>query len=146
MKDFHLCGWLLCYDLSKISAKLVISLKHNIIFAKFIEILLNNNVTSSHTHICRQNINHSEVIWVYIFRFFIKGTISPKCFWKHSGKNSTRLGFRWLTKSIETIQLYKRSFCRRYPCVFIFLWSYHWKSVICIIKNRCIIIRCTKIC
>ena len=38
MKDFHLCGWLLSYDLSKISAKLAVSLKHNIIFAKFLDI------------------------------------------------------------------------------------------------------------
>ena len=50
MKDFHLCGWLLSYDLSKTSAK-VISLKHNIVFAKFRETLLDNNLTSSHTHI-----------------------------------------------------------------------------------------------
>ena len=41
---------LLSYDLSKISAKLVISLKHNIIFAKFPKILLGNNVTASPTH------------------------------------------------------------------------------------------------
>ena len=39
------------YDLSNISAKLVVSLKHNIIFAKFLEIPLDNNVTSSHTYI-----------------------------------------------------------------------------------------------
>ena len=44
MKDFHLFSWLLTYDLSKASAKLVISLKHNIIFAKFVEMLLDNNV------------------------------------------------------------------------------------------------------
>ena len=76
MKDFHLCGWLLSYDLSKISAKLVISLKHNIIFAKFLEILLDNSVTPSHTHIQWQSKNYLEAIWVYISRFFIKGTIS----------------------------------------------------------------------
>ena len=40
MKDFHLCGWLIIYDFSKISTKLVISLKHNIIPAKFRKILL----------------------------------------------------------------------------------------------------------
>ena len=51
MKDFHLYGWLLTYDVSKISAKLDISLKYNISFAKFLEILLDNNVTSSHTRI-----------------------------------------------------------------------------------------------
>ena len=44
MKDFHLCGWLLSYDL------LVTSLKHNIIFAKFLEILLYNNVASLRIH------------------------------------------------------------------------------------------------
>ena len=51
MKDFHLYSWLLSYDLSKILAKLVISLKNNIIFAKFREILLDNNLNCSHTHI-----------------------------------------------------------------------------------------------
>ena len=45
MKDFYLYGWLLSYDLSKISPKLVIHLKHNRVFAKFLEILLDNNVT-----------------------------------------------------------------------------------------------------
>ena len=49
--DFHLCGWLLSYELSKISTKLAISLKHNIIIAKFIEILSEKNVTSSLSHI-----------------------------------------------------------------------------------------------
>ena len=62
MKDFHLCGWLLSYDLSKILAKLVISLKHNIIFAKFPEILLDSDGTSSHTYIRLQSKNHLEVI------------------------------------------------------------------------------------
>ena len=61
MKYFPLCGWLLGYDLSKISAKLVISLKQNIIFANFFEILLDNNVTSSQTHIRWQSKNHLEV-------------------------------------------------------------------------------------
>ena len=51
MKDFHLCGRLLSYDLSKISFKLVLSLKYNITFAKFLEILLGNNVTFfAYTH------------------------------------------------------------------------------------------------
>ena len=47
MKDFHFSGWLLGYDLSKIVVKLAISLKHNMI----LEILLDNNLTSSLTHI-----------------------------------------------------------------------------------------------
>ena len=51
MKDDHLCGWLPSYDLLKISAILVISLKHNMIFTKVLELLLDNNVTFSHTHI-----------------------------------------------------------------------------------------------
>ena len=76
----YVVGYLVSYDLSKISAKLAISLKHNIILAKFLETLLDNNITSSHTHIRWQSKNHSEVIWVYIFQFFIKGIISPKCF------------------------------------------------------------------
>ena len=79
-RDFHLCDWLLSYDLSKISVKLVISLKCNIMFAKFREILLDNNLTSSHTRICWQSKNLLDFIWVYIFQFFNKGTISPKCF------------------------------------------------------------------
>ena len=37
MKDFHLCSWLISYDLSKISAKLVISLKHNVVLQNFVK-------------------------------------------------------------------------------------------------------------
>ena len=70
MKDFHLFGWLLSYDLSKISAKLAISLKHKMIFAIFFEILLDNNVNSSLTHIRWRSKNHSEIIGVCIFGFF----------------------------------------------------------------------------
>ena len=70
MKDFHLCSWIL-YDFSKISAELAIYLKHNIIFAKFLEILLDNNVTLR-LHIRLQSKNHSEVIWVYIFWILLK--------------------------------------------------------------------------
>ena len=51
MKDFHLCSWLVTYDLSKILAKLVIYVKHYIVFETFLEILLDNDVTFSHTHI-----------------------------------------------------------------------------------------------
>ena len=35
-------------------------------------------------------------------------------FLKMHWKNSTRLGFRWLTKSIETIKFYNRRSCRFY--------------------------------
>ena len=50
MKDFYLGGWLRSYELSKILAKLDLSPKHNLIFAKFLEILLDNSVTSSHAN------------------------------------------------------------------------------------------------
>ena len=39
-------------------------------------------------------------------------------FLKMHYKNSTRLGFRWLTKSVEIIKLYKRSFSRCYSLCF----------------------------
>ena len=67
---------------------------YNIIFAKFFEILLNNNVVSPHIQI----VDKAKIIWEsfdeFIFsEFFIKGTTSPKCLKMHL-KNSTRLGFR----------------------------------------------------
>ena len=76
---WRIFNWLLSYDLSKILAKLVISLNHHIFFARFLEILLNNNITSSKLIFWNLK-NHSELIWFYIFRFSIKDTISPKCF------------------------------------------------------------------
>ena len=51
MKNFHLFSWLLNYDLSKISTKLVVSLIHNTIVAKFLGMLLDNDVNFLHTHI-----------------------------------------------------------------------------------------------
>ena len=102
------------------SAKLVISLKHNIIFEKFLEILLGNNVTFSHRHIRWQSKNNSEVMWVYISDFLLKAVFHQK-FLKMYCKNSTRLGFRWLMKSIQTIKLYKKVSAFVIPCVFIFL-------------------------
>ena len=134
MKDFRICGWLLSYNLSKISSKLAISPKHNIIFAKFLEILLDINVTSSLTHIRWWSKNHLEVIWVYIFRFCINQTvsISPNCFLKMHLKNSTRLGFRWLKKSVETIKLDNRSFCRCYSlCFYISVLDLNHKIDLC---------------
>lgn len=53
---------LLGYDPLKISAILTISFKFNIIFAKFLEILEDNNITSMHTHIRLLGKNHSKVI------------------------------------------------------------------------------------
>ena len=52
----------------------VILNKHNIIFGKFLELLLNRNVTSLRKQFRWQSKNHSEVtIWVYLFRLLIKG-------------------------------------------------------------------------
>ena len=87
MKGFNLCGWLLSYDLLKISTKLVIPLKHNKIFAKFLEILLDNNVTSSQ----QTFVDKAKIIWKSFmslhFPIFFKGTISPKCFKNCPEKN-----------------------------------------------------------
>ena len=57
-------------------------------------------------------------------------------------KNSTRLGFRWLTKSIKTIKLYKRSFCRCYFLCFYISMIYHLirdqkQSPGGVLKKRC---------
>ena len=72
MKDFHLCGWLLSYDLSKISAKLVISLKHNTIFAKFLEVLLDNNFFA-YTHSLTKQKSFGSYWGLYLSLYF------PKC-------------------------------------------------------------------
>ena len=119
MKDFHFCSSLLSYDLSKISLKLAISLKHIIIFANFLEILLDNNVTSSLTHIShslRKQKSFGSYFSLY-FPVFIKDTVN-KLFSKMPLKNSTRLDFRWLTKLIEIVKLYNRSTCRCYSLCF----------------------------
>ena len=62
MKDFHVCNELLEYVPFKISVILVISLKHNIIFAKFFQILLENNAVSLRTYALGQSNNNCEVI------------------------------------------------------------------------------------
>ena len=101
--------------LNFLTFKLVISLKHNIIFAKFLKMLLDNNWTSLHTHIRLQSKNRFGVNWVYIFWFFVNLT---KMFLKMYCKTSKRMSFRWLTKSIETINRYKRSFSLSYSLFF----------------------------
>ena len=79
MEGFHLQYWLLSYDPLQISGILPTFLKFNIIFEKFLEILVDSNVTFLCTHVRWQIKNHSEVIWVFIFRYFIKVSMSPKC-------------------------------------------------------------------
>ena len=63
----------------KISVILGMHLKQ-IIFAKFLAILLDINIAYQRTQIRLQSNNHSDAIWVYIFRFFTKGTMFSKCF------------------------------------------------------------------
>ena len=75
---------MLSCDTLKISVLLAVSLTHNIIFAKFLKILLSNNVISSRTNVRWQNKSHSEVIWVQIFRFLIKSSTSSKYFLKYT--------------------------------------------------------------
>ena len=79
MKDFHLYGRLLGYDLSEISAKLVISLKHSIIFAKSLEILLDNNVNSCHTHIDKSKIIRKSFEFIF-FDFLLKALFHENVF------------------------------------------------------------------
>ena len=88
-----------------------ISLKHGIIVAKVLKILLNSNVTFSRTLVLWENKYHSEVIFVYIFNFYERHYVT-KIFLERHFRNSTRLDFRWLTKSIEIFTLDNRSFCR----------------------------------
>ena len=43
MKKFHVCNWFPSHNHFKISA--ILAIKYNIIFADFLEMLLDNNVT-----------------------------------------------------------------------------------------------------
>ena len=70
MKDLHFFSWLRRHDPLEISTILTIPVKHNIIFAKFLEILF----LCVHTFVDKT----SE----FTFHFFIKGTMSPKFFEK----------------------------------------------------------------
>ena len=60
--DFHVWIWLPSYDHLDILAILAISPKHNVIFAKFFEMQLNNNVASPRIHVHLKSKNHSKVI------------------------------------------------------------------------------------
>ena len=88
-----------------------ISLKHGIIVAKVLKILLDSNVTFSRTLVLWENKYHSEVIFVYIFNFYERHYVT-KIFLERHFRNSTRVDFKWLTKSIEIFTLDNRSFCR----------------------------------
>ena len=101
MKDFHFSGWLLGYDLSKIVVKLAISLKHNIL-----EILLDNNLFVDETKIIGKSseFTHSD--------FLLK--VSHQTVFKNAPEKFNARRFYVLTKPIETIKLYNRSFFRCY--------------------------------
>ena len=86
MKEFYLCSWLLSYDLSKISVKLVISLKHNIIFAEFLEILLYNNVLH-HLHTFVDEAKIIRKSFEFIFSEFSLKTLSQQTVFKNALEN-----------------------------------------------------------
>ena len=79
MKDFHLCSWLLSSDLSKISGKLAIYLKHNIIFAKFREVLLDNNL---HTFVDKAKITWK--LFEFTFSNFLLKVLSHQDVFKNA--------------------------------------------------------------
>ena len=115
---FYIIGTSVIKEL-KILYILAISLKHGIIFAKVLKILLDSNVTFSRTFALWENKYHSEVIFVYIFNFYERHYVT-KMFLERHFRNSTRVDFRWLTKSIETFKLDNRSFCHcNSLCIFI---------------------------
>lgn len=55
-------NYVLSCELLKILSVLVVPLKHDTVFTKFLEILLDDNTLSSRTIICKQSKIHSEVI------------------------------------------------------------------------------------
>ena len=55
-------NYVLSYELLKILSVLAVPLKHDTVFTKFLEILLDDNTFSSRTHIRKQSKIHSEVI------------------------------------------------------------------------------------
>lgn len=55
-------NYVLSCELLKIMSVLAVPLKHDTVFTKFLEILLDDNTLSSRTIICKQGKIHSEVI------------------------------------------------------------------------------------
>ena len=102
-------------DLSQISH----TSQRNIIFAKFLEIQLDNNITSWLTHIRWRKKIHLKVIWVYLFWLFIKNTALPNC---SLFKNSRRLGFRNYRNQQKPSSFIKEVSAVVIFCVFIFIW------------------------
>ena len=65
--------------------------------------------------------NQAKINWKSfecVFSYILLKANLTKLILKMHLKNSTRLGFRWLMKSTETIKLYNRSFCRCYSLFF----------------------------
>ena len=117
-KGFPLCSWLLSYDLSKISAKLAIHLKHKLIFASVLEILLGNNVTSS--------VRHIRKSFQFIFYDLLLKALSHETFFKNALEkfNVTRFqGINEINRNHHSSFLIQVSVVV-IPCVFIFLWLY----------------------
>ena len=116
-KDFHLCSWLLSSGLSKIRAKLAISHKHNIFFAKFLKCCW----TTTYLHHLQAFADEVKIIWKsfeFMLSIFLLKGLSHQTVFKNALENSARLGLKWLTKAIETIKRYYRCFCHCYSLCF----------------------------
>ena len=86
MKDFHLSSWLLKYCLSKISAKLAISLNYKIIFANLL--IYCWTIAQHHLHI---SFDEASIIWKsfeFIFSDFLLKALSHQTILKMVLKNS----------------------------------------------------------
>ena len=77
--------YLLSYDLSKILAKLVISFKHNIIFAKFIEMLLTITYLF-HIHTFADKVKIIWKLFELIFSNFLLKALSHQNVFKNALK------------------------------------------------------------
>ena len=70
--------------------------------------------------------NQAKINWKSfecVFSYILLKANLMKLILKMHLKNSTRLGFRWLMKSTETIKLYNRSFCRCYSLFFLYFYD-----------------------
>ena len=71
----------------------------------------------AYTHSLTKQKLFGSYLSLYFSTFHLRHCLTKMIFKIH-WKNSTHLSFRWLTKSIETMKLYKRSFYRCYSLCF----------------------------
>ena len=81
------------------------SLKHNIVFTNFLEILLENNVNSSTTNKFVDKVKIILKLFELTFSYFSLKAPYVKFFLQIYFMNSTRVGFRWLPKSIKITKI-----------------------------------------